>query len=687
MFFRSETKSREELSESSATLLSEAKSEIQASDFIRDQIKEAFDTNELAPLLGISSINKILLEQNDHSLATLGLLETDDDLNFLLAKCKEIFDDKKNHQNYERITPTSLVLRLIPLFNRTKYKPIFTFIMAYAQKELVQIVRNDSLDPETISFYHFYKKNNEIEVTPDLEIAFKTLEPNQKDQLVTSESNKENIQLDVAPEIDLSDWILPSKVKDWFEKNGKDEIFARKIIDALKIHYKDGGVPVDKYQINWDNGIYLLIEALQVLPITEVFSTVDSLIPSEESKLIFLLSSHWLRVLLQDEATQKESLDYIKQVIQNKNYKEFIRDFGSLIVGEELFRMGETKLGGEIWPYTFLIKRIRSYQQATLLFIRMDASRLRKAEEEKEKDPPPKNKSKEVKKKFKKHLAHKKQSLKKYLTETFEQLEGVDTKVIKQLKESLFKVIDNGNVQEVQFLSLIIKKHGLFSDEVIALFKDNEQSSNFLNLEKTGSDIEIGLGQFRGILVNTVSEESLAIWQTVQNLTDNDSKSVIPVTQIIKNYPDRKNKQLRRVVTPYSGMSVGELLRIFHDEHNLSEADLYERLGLDGRLKSPSLSLGYRVVLLMEELRVKLGETKGLLAKHKIDHGHPHPFNFFVSFVDKRYLEEQRAQGNNLNSLEYSPEKVTFNVEEYLENTEQYEVVVRLGDWDQPISQ
>ena len=206
----------------------------------------------------------------------------------------------------------------------------------------------------------------------------------------------------------------------------------------------------------------------------------------------------------------------------------------------------------------------------------------------------------------------------------------------------------------LQFLDLTKKKHGWFSKEMLrAIDALGGQKKKFvLEIQKTGSDLRIygeridlegGRQDLRVTFVNDIPTLAAQTWQEAK-------EAGIPVSPILgtKEAPKGK-KDNTRVYSRYCGTSVYYFL--------------------SPKLPKRFVTLtNYSVERLKQEV-VKAG----------IEHGHPHFGNITVEFIRKDYLEQS---GQTVNDIPYHLHEFTFDVAEYLEHPDQWELVMRMIDWD-----
>lgn len=200
-------------------------------------------------------------------------------------------------------------------------------------------------------------------------------------------------------------------------------------------------------------------------------------------------------------------------------------------------------------------------------------------------------------------------------------------------------------------------------------------------IPKTGSKLEVIYdvnnpeNPINGVFINTIPTSSARIWENLATGKLRAYDKPVPVAPILMKR--RKNGEITPrirhgknsqsiVISRYCGISLDNL------EDGLVEDD-----GFNPELNR--IKLPYE---LNWEIFYKCADIMNQLGELGIDHGHMTPENFTYELISKKWLEEQFEHGENINTVSYNPDAWSFNINDKIEYPEDWEVVVRLIDFD-----
>lgn len=204
-----------------------------------------------------------------------------------------------------------------------------------------------------------------------------------------------------------------------------------------------------------------------------------------------------------------------------------------------------------------------------------------------------------------------------------------------RIENQLHAFLKERTIDELEFIYRLTEDQNL-----LLLLK----SKNVLpiNLSKTGSEASVWNN---GIVTNKIKASPFHFWQLAH-------RTNVPVAPIIRYRPNITGDVIR-VRSRYCGPSLAMTLK--------------------------DMSLQWPASFLWEVDTQKVAIALQL-KQLGITHGHPHDGNFTVEFVRKEYYRQHKDQ---INDMPYHPQQVSFDPIEYLIDTEQWQIVVRLIDWDQ----
>lgn len=210
--------------------------------------------------------------------------------------------------------------------------------------------------------------------------------------------------------------------------------------------------------------------------------------------------------------------------------------------------------------------------------------------------------------------------------------------------------------ESMRFMRMALFSHPMLSKEMARAMDvlQGRRKKCVVGLGKTGSELRVmaewvGEGKKKWLqttFVNDIPEKGVSAWKEA-------AEKGIPVAPILGEKPINKtvgDHRWARVYSRYCGRSLLEVSDMTSDAPR------------------------FRQVLwfLRDRLRWQL-EQLG------ITHGHTHQGNFTVEFVDKNYLAEQ---GGDVNNLPYKKDKFLFDFEEYAKHPDNWQLVMRVIDWD-----
>ena len=218
--------------------------------------------------------------------------------------------------------------------------------------------------------------------------------------------------------------------------------------------------------------------------------------------------------------------------------------------------------------------------------------------------------------------------------------------------QNIQSMISQFDSAKLQFVDLFIRKNGFFNKKILNIFRGGKFA---LEIEKTGSKLMIYRdkkekdGNIR--ITNQISAEAAQAWKKAV-------KNKIPVASYYDDWDKDNNQKL--VFSRFCGLSLRSL-------------DIKDKK-------------------LRKEIKQQKENIFEKLNDNSINHGHDHDGNFTVEFVKKDYYQKYQ---DNINVMPFKDDEekakqndnpIIFDVDEYLKNRDQYEVVVRLIDWDQATS-
>ncbi len=212
------------------------------------------------------------------------------------------------------------------------------------------------------------------------------------------------------------------------------------------------------------------------------------------------------------------------------------------------------------------------------------------------------------------------------------------------LDKYLVEFIDGLSYQGLKFFNLIIEGEGLLSSKVLEIISRARKDKSWVaSVHKSGSELRIFYKEGLITFVNDIKSSAAEMWQQAVDLK-------ISVAPILKSTQRGEGKT--RVYSRYVGLSVREVKDVIGG-------------------KSPL----WRIIVR------KRAEIMKSIHINEITHGHPHGGNFTVEFVRKDYLDQQ-GKDFNVNEVPCDPGVLSFNPVDYMKNPDEWEVVVRLIDWD-----
>ena len=224
-----------------------------------------------------------------------------------------------------------------------------------------------------------------------------------------------------------------------------------------------------------------------------------------------------------------------------------------------------------------------------------------------------------------------------------------------QLDQSLQEFIQALPEKVLFFLKLTVHKHGWFSKEIARMVDTlhGTKTAFVLEMGKTGSELRL-YGEWqqkedgeKELLITFVNDIPASAAETWQEAIDKG----IPVSPILDVKKAPKGKQdITRVYSRYCGVSIDQVQKIS---------------GIPTRFCSMLLYFGVRL--------------KNQVSQAGIDHRHPHTGNITVEFIKKDHLEQSNL---SVNDIPFDPDQFTYNMAEYLEHPDQWELVMRMIDWD-----
>jgi plasmid stability protein len=197
-----------------------------------------------------------------------------------------------------------------------------------------------------------------------------------------------------------------------------------------------------------------------------------------------------------------------------------------------------------------------------------------------------------------------------------------------------------------------IVKSGL-TDALIDYLSIDRDSYSF-DIPKTGSELKVFKNAKSGNIsfINTINNDSFNTWEKASKL--------IPTAQIINPREKGSDNTISQVVSRYSGLSINQL-EIISNQKLLENKEFQD---------------------FMVSIRNIKDQLIATLDINNIDHGHTHEANFTVEFIPKNLITTEHVD-NNYNNLPIEVIKqIEFNPAKYFENPNEYEVCVRLIDWD-----
>jgi len=236
-----------------------------------------------------------------------------------------------------------------------------------------------------------------------------------------------------------------------------------------------------------------------------------------------------------------------------------------------------------------------------------------------------------------------------------------------QFKEEFDKLVENLEIEDIYFLRKFIERYGLMSDEVVSLLTSPDHTQK-LEIYKTGSKLEIFVGgKAHGIIKRTQRTECNNVWENASKLspyTDDPEKRPIAVEPIFKrsNFSNLSPEGKDAVYTRFCGLTIPRLRGVLNEIDSDGDWVLGERIDeLDN---------------ILEHEKQRIRRT---LLEAGIDHGHAHPENFTVEFIRKSYV---KGKNLNNNELVFEKDNVTFDPRNWIKNPGEWEVVVRIIDFD-----
>lgn len=241
------------------------------------------------------------------------------------------------------------------------------------------------------------------------------------------------------------------------------------------------------------------------------------------------------------------------------------------------------------------------------------------------------------------------------------------------IKKYFNEFLEKLSIPECQFILMILKKYnGLCNKNVLKLIRGYENGEQFMvEIDKTDSELFVtvfddssstGSTEYKGrgiVFLHRIKEQAFNAWRHA-------CESGIPVAPIIDDtwtYDEKDNNVL--VPSRYCGLSVQNIIDMYT---NLDESHQPSR------------------VLFLTLLRIQCTLLTQQIKDAGIDHGHPHKANMTVEFINKEYLNEWQSNGGNINTIPYNNEKITFDIRDYANDPKQWELVVRLIDFDRATS-
>lgn len=241
---------------------------------------------------------------------------------------------------------------------------------------------------------------------------------------------------------------------------------------------------------------------------------------------------------------------------------------------------------------------------------------------------------------------------------------ALESSLVKKIQD----IVNELNRPELQFLALMIKRYGAFSESMAKIWEGVANGAQFVGeIHKTGSELHIaGMGEnayvkketgepqeFRPIIfLHRIPQASANVWKTVHD-------QGVPVAPIISIIPETNNQAV--VVSRYCGLSVMDF------ETNFANT-------VSGNV-------------LLNEIKKQVDQIVQTLAgetgvMEKVEHGHTHLANFTIECIDREYVDEQIKAGKNINTVSFDTKHFNFDPTKYLQSPQQWQLVVRLIDWD-----
>lgn len=221
---------------------------------------------------------------------------------------------------------------------------------------------------------------------------------------------------------------------------------------------------------------------------------------------------------------------------------------------------------------------------------------------------------------------------------------------------SLETLLANLSLPQSQFLAMIIEHYGLFHPVVRRVLKGTQR---FAQGKKTGSEILIGLGDYIGIISNVIGRRQAVIWQSLSEERPEDAinSDIVAVSPVLKAFPYARETGKMKIYTRYCGLSASTLLDVL-PKNILSTAQMYKKI------------------------INQMAKNQEVLSRRSIEHGHI-GHNQTVEFIRRKYIEQKKREGYTVNTMPYHPNEFSFDPTDYLKSPNEWELVVRVIDWDQ----
>ena len=276
------------------------------------------------------------------------------------------------------------------------------------------------------------------------------------------------------------------------------------------------------------------------------------------------------------------------------------------------------------------------------------------------------------------------------MNEVKQQLEAEDGAATNGEKYlTLYKSVESrlslASLHQLRMLKQILKAEGVLSKSFQKVFLDQGRGKDTLALfEKTGSGMMVGVREsLEGVIINEIKKTSYLAWERLLEERTEDGRALVPAVRLLRKTPMKD--VVVRGYSVYEGLTLQDIAFIYQEEYafensNGDRADLVKKvkrvLALRKVDSRPQLSkLLLKLIDRIDQLRDRLYEIGYI-------HGHPHNYNFFISFIEKEYLNAERERGETINTIAPSQHE-HHDVLRYLEDVDKYEVVVRIGDFDQ----